>query len=71
MNTSVSDHPGESIEIKVDYFHKVARFRARWTEDQFRQLINDNNLRIVDRVTTDERERDKYWVSFLCTPNGK
>lgn len=69
VNTSVSDQHSESIEVKADYIHRVARFRSRWTEDQFRQLVECNGLRITDRITTDERERNKFWVAFLCTPS--
>jgi len=67
-NTSVSSEPGESLEVKMDYLHRVARYRSRWTEQQFRELLEENGLVITDRVTTDERERAKFWVAFLCTP---
>jgi ubiquinone/menaquinone biosynthesis C-methylase UbiE len=69
VNTSVSTRSGESIEIKEDYVPRVARFRSKWTEEEFRQLLEHNGLRILDRVTTDEYDRNKFWVAFLCTPN--
>jgi len=68
LNTSVSSHSGESIELKEDYLSRVARFRSRWTEEEFRQVLERNGLRILDRVTTDEYDRNKFWVAFLCTP---
>lgn len=71
VNTSVSNKSSESIEVKADYLHRVARFRSRWTEEQFRYLVESNGLRIIDRVTTDERERNKFWVAFICTPKVK
>ena len=67
-NTSVSPGYRESLEVKADYLHRVARFRSRWTEDQFRHILESNGLTIIDRVTTDERERSKFWVAFLCSP---
>jgi SAM-dependent methyltransferase len=69
INTSVSSQCGEAIELKADYIHRVARFRSRWTEEQFRRLIESNGLKIIDRITTDERERNKFWVAFICTPS--
>jgi ubiquinone/menaquinone biosynthesis C-methylase UbiE len=68
INTSVSDRCNESVEIKDDYMRRVARFRVRWTEEQFRKVLEENGLYITDRVTTDERERQKSWVGFLCSP---
>jgi SAM-dependent methyltransferase len=68
INTSVSDRCNESIEIKDDYLGRVLRFRARWTEEQFRALLEHNGLSVTDRVTTDERERHKSWVGFVCSP---
>jgi ubiquinone/menaquinone biosynthesis C-methylase UbiE len=67
-NTSVSSESGQSLEVKTDYLHRVARYRSRWTEQQFRELLQENGLSIVDRITTDERERAKFWVAFLCKP---
>lgn len=68
-NTSVSAEFSESLELKADYLHRVARFRSRWTEAQFRTLLESNGLDVVDRITTDERERNKLWVAFLCKPS--
>lgn len=68
INTSIADRCNESIEIKDDYMHRVARFRARWTEEQFRNILIENGLHITDRITTDERERNKSWVGFTCSP---
>ena len=68
VNTSISDQASQSIELKADYIHRVARFRSRWTEDQFRLLVESNGFRVLDRVTTDEQERGKFWVAFICTP---
>jgi SAM-dependent methyltransferase/ribosomal protein S18 acetylase RimI-like enzyme len=68
VNTSISDRFSESIEVKPDYTRRVARFRSRWTEAQFRRLLESNGLRIDDRITTNEREREKSWVGFLCRP---
>lgn len=69
-NTSVSSKSGESLEVKPDYLHRVARFRSKWTEEQFRNLLEENGLTIIERFTTDESERAKFWVAFLCTPTG-
>ena len=69
VNTTVSDHSSESIEVKEDYVLRVARFRSRWTEEEFRQLLVHNGLSILHRVTTDEYDRNKFWVAFVCMPN--
>lgn len=68
VNTSISNQSGESIEVKVDYVLRVARFRSKWTEGEFRQMLEHNGLRILERVTTDEYDRNKFWVGFLCKP---
>lgn len=71
VNTSVSAECSESFELKADYLHRVARFRSRWTEEQFRLLVESNGLTITDRVTTDERERGKFWVAFVSEPSRR
>lgn len=68
-NTSISSESTESLEVKSDYLHRVARFRSKWTEGQFRHLLEDNGLAITERFSTDESERAKFWVAFLCTPS--
>jgi SAM-dependent methyltransferase len=69
-NTSVASRSSESLEVKPDYLHRVARFRSKWTEEQFRNLLEENSLTIKERFTTNETERAKFWVAFLCTPSG-
>jgi ubiquinone/menaquinone biosynthesis C-methylase UbiE len=66
INTSIADSDKESIELKTDYLHSVARYRSRWTEESFRKILEDNCFKIIDRQTTDERERKKYWVAYVC-----
>lgn len=68
INTSISNQSGESIEVKEDYVLRVARFRSKWTEVEFRQMLEHNGLSILERVTTDEYDRNKFWVGFLCKP---
>jgi phospholipid N-methyltransferase len=70
VNTTIAEKSSESLELKSDYIHRVARFRSRWTEDQFRIVVESNGLKIIRRVTTDEQERNKLWVAFICTPDG-
>jgi ubiquinone/menaquinone biosynthesis C-methylase UbiE len=69
LNTTISDRSEELIEVKADYMARIARFRSRWTENQFRSVLESNGLCIRDRITTDERERGKFWVSFVCSPS--
>lgn len=66
INTSVSLQSSAAVEVKSDYVLRVARFRSRWTDEQFRKMINKAGLKIIDRATTDERERSKFWVAYVC-----
>jgi predicted TPR repeat methyltransferase len=68
INTSIAEKTGESTELKADYIHRVARFRSWWTEESFREILEMNGFSIIDRVTTNERERGKYWVAYVCQP---
>lgn len=71
VNTSVGSEDGFAMQTKVDYHYRVSRMRARWTEQSFQSLVQESGLRIVERVTTAETERGKFWVGFVCTPDEK
>jgi SAM-dependent methyltransferase len=68
VNTSIASQDGFAVQTKVDYRHRVSRMRACWTEQSFRSLVQESGLRIIERVTTAEIERGKFWVGLVCTP---
>jgi len=69
LNTSIALGDSVGMKTKVDYQHRISRFRSSWTERSFRSLLEANGLEIIERVTTDETERRKFWVGFVCTPH--
>jgi len=71
INTSIGSSGSEAIELKTDYLYRVARFRSRWTESEFRSMIEANALTVIDRATTNEIERGKYWVAYVCAKNRR
>ncbi len=69
LNTSIACADSVGMKTKVDYRHRISRLRSSWTEKSFRLLLENNGLQIIDRVTTDETERNKFWVGFICAPH--
>jgi SAM-dependent methyltransferase len=68
VNTTVAATTSEGFERKADYLGEVVRYRARWTEAAFRKMLDNNGLRVVERITTNEAERSKFWIGYLCEP---
>lgn len=68
VNTSITGQSSEGHEEKLDYVRRVARFRSRWSESEFKEMLTSNGFQILRRATTNERERKKYWVAFVCEP---
>jgi SAM-dependent methyltransferase len=66
MNTTIHPESEEGYYEKMDYQQKLRRYRHRYTEPEFRSLLLETGLQIVDRITTDEHDRDKYWLALIC-----
>lgn len=66
VSTTAEAMSGEGIEIKPDYVRRVARFRARWKEDEFARLVTEGGYSIVERTAADDR--GKSWVAYVCRP---
>ncbi len=65
MNTTIHEKSDEGFYEKQDYQSRVKRFRHKYTEEEFRELIESSNFRILDRITTDEQNREKFWVAYI------
>jgi len=67
INTTLHDIPEEGYQFKSDYGIIVKRFRKRWTEDEFMHALESCNFKIIERLFTDEKDRGKKWIAFICT----
>ena len=66
MNTTIHEKSDEGFYVKKDYEVKIERFRHRYTEKEFKDLIEKSGFRIVDRIFTDQNDRGKKWVAFVA-----
>lgn len=64
-NTSVGSAYVEGFQLKEGYGAPVARYRIRWTEPQFRNLLVGEGFEILERATTDEMDRSKTWIAYI------
>ncbi|MBW3017413.1 class I SAM-dependent methyltransferase [Candidatus Woesearchaeota archaeon] len=65
MNTTIHEESSEGFYTKADYAHAVARFRHRYTEEEFKDMIESAGFRILQRIFTDEKDRKKKWVAYI------
>lgn len=66
INTTCHDISQEGFYIKEDYSGELMRFRKYWTEDEFYNFIHDQSFKVLDTMYTDEIDRQKKWVAYVC-----
>lgn len=66
INTTIHPESNEGYYVKHDYNQNVKRYRHQYTRSEFTDLVESAGLAIVDTLTTDENERGKYWLAFIC-----
>lgn len=69
VNTTVHAKSEEGIYAKLDYGSSMRRFRKRWTENEFISELKMAGFEPKDRLFTDEKNRQKKWVAFICRKN--
>jgi SAM-dependent methyltransferase len=67
VNTTINLFSEEGYYTKTDYGLQVKRFRRKWTEQEFLTKLQNIGFEILERLFTDEQDREKQWVAFLCT----
>jgi SAM-dependent methyltransferase len=71
INTTIHAVSAEGYEIKPDYGTKIKRFRRKWKEMEFLTALIDSNFKILDRMFTNEKDRGKEWVAYICVKENK
>lgn len=66
INTTCHEISQEGFHIKKDYSEKLMRFRKYWREDEFYNFIHEQRFRVLDTMYTDEINRQKKWVAYVC-----
>lgn len=67
VNTTSETENSEGFFVKQDYDKKMLRFRSGWTEDAFSRLLTEAGFVVARRFRTNEIERQKNWIGYLCT----
>ena len=65
ISTTTHSYSEEGLYTKVDYKIPVERFRRKWTEEEFVQLLLNNDFEIVKKIFTDEKDRMKRWIGLI------
>lgn len=64
--TTIHEKSSEGFESKKDYGTNLERFRHKYTETEFKELVESSGFSILERIFTDEKDRNKKWVTFVC-----
>ena len=67
INTTINNNSEEGYFVKSDYNNSVTRFRKKWTEGEFKTFVSAE-FEILDVIYTDEKNRNKLWVGYICKP---
>ena len=65
INTTYHSESQEGFYLKEDYLENTYRFRRYWKEDEFINFIIDSGFSIIEKLYTDERDRNKKWVALI------
>lgn len=71
VSTTKSEKSVEGYFKKEDYHERVKRFRKFWTEQELRETLEQNGLRIVDFYTDHEQAFNKIWMNALFQVGGE
>jgi ubiquinone/menaquinone biosynthesis C-methylase UbiE len=66
VNTTIHSKSSEGYYTKNDYRGKIKRFRHRYTENEFLSLVQGAGFNIIDRINTEEKDRNKNWLALIC-----
>lgn len=66
VNTTCHDVSREGYYYKEDYNIQKKRFRRYWREDDFEEFIRKTGFDIIERLYTDEKDKNKKWVAFIA-----
>lgn len=67
VNTTLHDRSEEGFQVKIDYEKRVTRYRRLWTEAEFVQAVSETGFRILEKVYTDEKDRNKKWLGLVMS----
>lgn len=66
INTTIHHESSEGYYVKHDYSGEIKRYRHKYTEEEFTNLITSNGFEILDEIRTDEQDRGKFWLGLVC-----
>lgn len=65
INTTCHDRSYEGFYEKKDYNSKQIRFRRYWTEREFEEFVINCGFSIIEKLYTNEVDRNKKWVALI------
>ena len=45
---------------------KKQKNRRKWKKEEFISAIEHSGFSIIDTMLTDEKDREKEWIGFIC-----
>jgi len=66
VNTTKHLYSEEGFYEKTDYTGSIKRFRRKWTEAELLYTLQAANFEVIDRMTSNEQDRQKEWIAFVC-----
>lgn len=64
INTTCHEQSSEGYSEKKDYSSGI-RFRRYWKEADFQKEVVQSGFSIVEKLYTDEKDREKLWVAII------
>jgi cyclopropane fatty-acyl-phospholipid synthase-like methyltransferase len=71
ISSTVEDKDSEGYYVKKDYNGEIARFRKKWTQENLETTIRESGFKIIKKFHTDELDREKRWIDFICVKEDK
>ena len=70
INTTCNNASIEGFFEKKDYGISKIRYRRYWTENDFELFVKSSGFSLIEKLYTNECDREKKWVALICKKEG-
>ena len=71
LSTTIHEKSEEGFSKKEGYTGNVKRYRKKYTETEILEVLQKKHFVILEKIYTNERNRNKVWINIVCKKEDK